>query len=736
MENLISAGSFAGYRIYRWSEADFAPKDTCKSGRFGFSCTPCRQCPGSMSCDDGARGSGNCLCRFVWASGIPQDIQLPAAVGTCLAVSRSNISFPNTNAGSSSEVSVKITNVGTTEARIGLFLISPPDEDLLPQFPEVPLTIAAGAAITFPITFEPRGKKNISSVLSILYDIDDTINSDDEFVRIPISGKGIGNSVSPNPVPGDDDLGYKYQGKYHYQRVLYQNYLFYHLQRSGEIKPSQRRAAWRDTSCMDCIGNFGEDLTGGYYEAGNYLKITSHMAVSLSQIGWSLVFFKKGHESAGQLQEGIDTLAHGADFIVKGFDENSERLVAQVGKSSLDFVYYGNPENYSTFLKQMNVAKRDVFYVTPSSPGAEILADSASALALASIAIEQSNPAKSAVYESTAIKLFALAEKYPVSYMDSPALADTAKLYPSTDFTDEMAFAAIWLFNATGDYTYLTKARNWYKEECFKYPGWAYSWDDKCPALHVLLSYYDFQGTKGDRDLYEERAKGYFNEWLPGRSRIIPHTPLGLAFRNRWGSLRYASNTAFLAFAYAKTLTDIQPPETRETFYIRALENYAESQANYILGDGGRSWIVGYGKSFPKFVWVKSSYNSMLYFPLSKLNPSIAADRKALGNDFKFSSRPNTFPIHGALVGGPLEVNGVPSDSWVDSRSSFVYAEITLDYNAAWTGVVARLSELYSGDQINDCKLDLGWNYTSGLVRPVNKYTKAEVSPRIAGTHN
>lgn len=58
--------------------------------------------------------------------------------------------------------------------------------------------------------------------------------------------------------------------KYAYQEALHKSFLFYHAQRSGKI--DEHRLAWRTDSCMGCKGKYGEDLSGGWYEAANSMK--------------------------------------------------------------------------------------------------------------------------------------------------------------------------------------------------------------------------------------------------------------------------------------------------------------------------------------------------------------------------------------------------------------------------------------------------------------------------------
>ena len=35
-------------------------------------------------------------------------------------------------------------------------------------------------------------------------------------------------------------------------------------------------------------------------------------------------------------------------------------------------------------------------------------------------------------------------------------------------------------------------------------------------------------------------------------------------------------------------------------------------QVDYILGDSGRSWLIGYGTNYPTMLWHKYSYNSYI----------------------------------------------------------------------------------------------------------------------------
>ena len=86
---------------------------------------------------------------------------------------------------------------------------------------------------------------------------------------------------------------------------------------------------------------------------------------------------------------------------------------------------------------------------------------------------------------------------------------------------------------------------------------------------------------------YRNGVDAFLKEWRVGGS--IPRTPQGLVWRDMWGSNRYAANAAFIALLAAKN--DIN---------AKANYDFAASQINFMLGDGGRSYVVGFGNNYPK----------------------------------------------------------------------------------------------------------------------------------------
>ena len=185
---------------------------------------------------------------------------------------------------------------------------------------------------------------------------------------------------------------------------------------------------------------------------------------------------------------------------------------------------------------------------------------------------------------------------------------------------------------------------------------WAFSWDDKTAGVQLLLA-----GLTRKKS-YEENIKFSLNKWLPGGT--LPYTPKGLAWRDTWGSNRYAANMAFLALVAAKY--GIMPSVYRD---------FAKKQIDYMLGDSGRSFVVGFGHNPPQR-------------PHHRSSSCPSAPKKCGWSNFH-DTKPNTHVLKGALVGGP-DVN----DHYKDDREDSEMNEVATDYNAGFQSAVAGLVQL------------------------------------------
>ncbi len=152
-----------------------------------------------------------------------------------------------------------------------------------------------------------------------------------------------------------------------------------------------------------------------------------------------------------------------------------------------------------------------------------------------------------------------------------------------------MAWAAAWLYSATGEKRYLHDAASIYQSAIQgRLTGAASCWDDKRPALAVLMARITRQ------DVYKKDAEQFLDYWTDGRlGSRVRYTPGGLAWHNEWGPLRYAANAAFLAFVYSDRVAD----------YRYMYHRFAKRQINYILGDNPRNGAT-------RWLWKQSADES------------------------------------------------------------------------------------------------------------------------------
>lgn len=161
---------------------------------------------------------------------------------------------------------------------------------------------------------------------------------------------------------------------------------------------------------------------------------------------------------------------------------------------------------------------------------------------------------------------------------------------------------------------------------------------------------------------YKRAVDTFITSWLPGHE--LHYTPKGLAWRDQWGPNRYSANTAFLALVAAD-----------QGVKSSAFREFAKKQIHYMLGDSGRSFVVGFGTNPPVRPHHRSSSCPLSPVPCN-------------WDDFN-SPSPNPQTLYGALVGGPGK-----SDEYSDDRKDFVKNEVATDYNAGFQSAVAGLKHL------------------------------------------
>ncbi|MGI5498590.1 glycoside hydrolase family 9 protein [Lentzea sp. CA-135723] len=446
---------------------------------------------------------------------------------------------------------------------------------------------------------------------------------------------------------------------FNYGEALQKSVWFYDAQHSG-VLPATNRVGWRGDSAVRDGSDVGLDLSGGFYDAGDHVKFGLPFAFSVSMLAWGAVENRAAYASSGQLPHLLANLRHGTDWIIKAHPSPNV-VYGQVGAGNPDHAWWGSPE-------VMPMA-RPSYKVDSSCPGSDLAGEYAAAMASASMVFKDTDPTYAATLVTHAKQLYAFADTYRGKY--SSCITDAANFYNSwSGYQDELVWGAIWLHRATGDAAYLTKAKTEYvklgtepqsSERSYK---WTIAWDDKSYGAYVLMAKLTGEQT------YVTDANRWLDFWTTGyNGNRVRYSPGGQAVLDSWGSLRYAANTAFAALTYSDWLS------TRDSSRARTYHDFGVRQINYALGDNprGASYVVGFGTNPPR-------------------NPH---HRGAHGSWADSIQEPATsrHVLYGALVGGPSTNN----DAYTDSRSDYVMNEVALDYNAGFTGALARLYGEYGG---------------------------------------
>ncbi|XP_059170761.1 endoglucanase 4-like [Physella acuta] len=467
------------------------------------------------------------------------------------------------------------------------------------------------------------------------------------------------DNITVHEAPNTDN------SKYNYNDLLQKSILFYEAQRSGKL-PATNRIPWRGDSALGDKGSAGEDLTGGWYDAGDHVKFNFPMAYSATILAWSYLMYKDAYVSAGQADYLLDCIKWPLDYLLK-CHTGPEELYVQVGDGGADHGYWGPPE--------LMTMARPAFKITTSKPGSEISMDTAAAFATGYLAFKDKEPTYAATLLTHAKQLWDFGMKYRGKYSESVSAA--AGFYSSNNITDELCWGSLWLYQVTNDTKYLDEAERYLDHD----PAWGMSWDDKTIVNQILL----YKLTK--KDVYKTVVENSFKNWFPGGN--VPYTPKGLAYRLQWGSLRYSSNMAMAALVAADA--GLHPDEYRR---------WAMCQMHYALGDTGFSYVVGFGSKYPLRPRHRSS--------------SCPNQPAECGSQIIPLNDPNPHVLYGALVGGPGA-----NDDYTDDRSNYVNNEVACDYNAGFQGAVAALKSLYLRGDHPEQKNNAHCPYTSGSENTV-----------------
>ena len=74
---------------------------------------------------------------------------------------------------------------------------------------------------------------------------------------------------------------------------------------------------WRVNSFENDGQGQGHDLSGGYFDAGDYVKFNFPMAAATTVLAWGMVDFADGYKFADKYEDGLATLKWATDYFIK-----------------------------------------------------------------------------------------------------------------------------------------------------------------------------------------------------------------------------------------------------------------------------------------------------------------------------------------------------------------------------------------------------------------------------------
>ena len=104
--------------------------------------------------------------------------------------------------------------------------------------------------------------------------------------------------------------------------------------------PKDNRIPWRrDSNIADGFVNH-HDLSGGYYDAGDYIIFGWPLASATTVLAWGLLEYEDAYTQAGELGHMLATVKWPLDWLLKAHVA-PDMLYVQVGDGKIEHKYWG-----------------------------------------------------------------------------------------------------------------------------------------------------------------------------------------------------------------------------------------------------------------------------------------------------------------------------------------------------------------------------------------------------------
>ncbi len=461
-------------------------------------------------------------------------------------------------------------------------------------------------------------------------------------------------ALSP-PLPDAPPLP---EGKAKYAEVLELTRRFYQAQRSGVLEQPYE-VPWRRSSFLQ------DPVVGGWFDAGDYLKLNFPMSATVSTIGLAMTDHPNEFGDSWK-----NLLRTGLDYLYDCIDMGANTYIGAIGLPWFDHNQWGRDS-------EVNQTYRPASVFDSTMMASDLYCSTSAALSTGYLVYKDSDPGYADKLRTGAKYMYDWCARAQGKY--SQYFVEVTKAtYPSSSYHDDMALAAGLMFQSTGDSAYLDQALQWWMQgRPEAYPGYDSKWGQ---AGALMLKIADGGVFVPGIDTYRSfMSDVFFRAWLnaDGYQGIIK-TPKGMAYPsfNKWGNLAFSSTAASIALSVAKFEKD-------QAFRERLL-TFAREQTDYALGSKTRSYVVCWGTRPPS--------------QPHHAGASCPEDRSLPCGWSQFSSPdPNPNCLSGSLIAGPggERVNPLdPDNSFVDLRSDYVTNEPALDYAAGFVGALAGLHAL------------------------------------------
>ena len=472
-----------------------------------------------------------------------------------------------------------------------------------------------------------------------------------------------------------------------YKKALWMTTRFYGAQRSGngpnwliaEHEPTKTangisgnlKAFVKGKSYVKDADTDGYDLTGGWYDCGDFVKFGQtefysaymlllgysefpagyddyYSADYKGYIGASDYTWEGGKGTPNGIPDILDEAKYATDYFMKCV-RSSSQFYYQVGDGDEDHKHWCTSSVKSTLTVSEggeSDGSRPVSKATGNTTSMTSLCGAA--LAVMARVYKPFDPA----YAAQCLEKAKTAYQYVMN--TTKGNTGGGGFYGAKGkYEPDEVILCMELYRTTGESSYLTAANNnstFMTGDATWNHNFTLCYNNTEDLAYYLLAEY------GGSELAKTRLTYYVNELYKPTSGYILNVK-----NDAWGVLRYPANQAFVYGLYAKlngTMTSVDP--------------YALGTIEYIMGSNSKkfSYIVGLGDNYPHYPHHRNFYG--------------------LDNDDEGSLTTQAKYMQlGYMVGGSLN-----DGAYTDAEKSYTYSEGGIDYNAGLVGALGYINSI------------------------------------------